>query len=101
MPRRLSLNPTDDRPKPCSGAGNAGDRSHRRRVPEDCVFLNIYLPPGKATSHRGDQASERPVMVWLHGGGFSSGQGSAYDPKPLVRENVVVVSINYRLGALG
>jgi para-nitrobenzyl esterase len=68
---------------------------------EDCLFLNIYLPPGKATSHRGDQASKLPVMVWLHGGGFSSGQGSAYDPTPLVRENVVVVTINYRLGALG
>ena len=68
---------------------------------EDCLFLNIYLPQGKVASHRGDQAGKLPVMVWLHGGGFSSGQGSAYDPTPLVRENVVVVTINYRLGALG
>ncbi|HUB11797.1 MAG TPA: carboxylesterase family protein [Acetobacteraceae bacterium] len=67
---------------------------------EDCLFLNIYAPA--ATS--GPQRWERklPVMVWIHGGGFTAGAGAAYDPTALVREgNVIVVTINYRLGALG
>jgi para-nitrobenzyl esterase len=41
-------------------------------------------------------------MVWVHGGGFTAGNGGAYDPTSLVKEgNVIVVTINYRLGALG
>ena len=61
------------------------------------LFLNVYAPEAASSS----QTHGLPVMVWIHGGGFSSGQGSAYDPTPLVRENVIVVTINYRLGALG
>ncbi|HTW72780.1 MAG TPA: carboxylesterase family protein [Acetobacteraceae bacterium] len=52
----------------------------------------------------GSQLWERklPVMVWIHGGGFTAGDGAAYDPTGLVQEgNVIVVTINYRLGALG
>jgi len=41
-------------------------------------------------------------MVWIHGGGFTAGDGAAYDPTGLVEEgNVIVATINYRLGALG
>jgi para-nitrobenzyl esterase len=67
---------------------------------EDCLFLNIYVP----TATGGSQLWQRklPVMVWIHGGGFTAGDGAAYDPTGLVQEgNVIVVTINYRLGALG
>lgn len=63
---------------------------------EDCLFLNVYTP-------RADDV-RRPVLFWIHGGGFSHGAGSqpTYDGGPLAeRGDVVVVTINYRLGALG
>ena len=60
---------------------------------EDCLYLNVYTP-----SHR---AHGRPVMVWIHGGSLVTGSGGLYDPIGLVRDGVVVVTINYRLGALG
>jgi len=66
---------------------------------EDCLVLNVWAPyPGM------DSYARRPVMVWLHGGAFTSGSGSAplYDGANLARRgNVVVVTINHRLGALG
>jgi para-nitrobenzyl esterase len=65
-------------------------------VNEDCLSLNVW------TSAR--SASERlPVMVWIHGGGFFRGSGSnpAYDGEALARRGVVLVTLNYRLGALG
>ncbi|MEU4483212.1 carboxylesterase family protein [Micromonospora sp. NPDC023966] len=62
---------------------------------EDCLYLNVTTPTG------GD-ARRLPVMVWLPGGGFVSGAGSDYDGTRLaVQGNVVVVTVNYRLGALG
>jgi para-nitrobenzyl esterase len=63
---------------------------------EDCLFLNVFTPAC--------DDSARPVMVWIHGGGFINGSGSTpwYDGTALVtRGDVVVVTINYRLGALG
>ena len=61
---------------------------------EDCLSANVWTPgPGS-----------RPVLVWLHGGGFTTGAGSlpVYDGATLVRRgDVVVVSLNYRLGAFG
>ncbi len=65
---------------------------------EDCLFLNIYTPLGKKTVKPHDRA----VMVWIHGGGLTKGAGSDYDPTPLVEGgDVIVVTINYRLGMLG
>ncbi|MFI7003323.1 carboxylesterase/lipase family protein [Nocardia sp. NPDC050175] len=62
---------------------------------EDCLFLNVSTPAGAA-------AQRRPVLVWIHGGAFVSGSGAEYDPSRLVRTgDMVVVTINYRLGALG
>lgn len=63
---------------------------------EDCLVLNVFTPGigGRGT---------RPVMVWLHGGGFATGSGSRpiYDGKNLARTgDVVVVSINHRLNVL-
>jgi para-nitrobenzyl esterase len=63
---------------------------------EDCLYLNVYAPAG--TSLRGGTL---PVMVWIHGGSFVSGESDDFDPAPLVRRGVIVVTLNYRLGALG
>lgn len=62
---------------------------------EDCLTLNIWTPAC-------DDA-ERPVMVWIHGGGFTTGGSSiaVYDGAALAGRGVVVVTLNYRLGALG
>ena len=62
---------------------------------EDCLYLNVYAPV--ARHHRGD----RPVMVWIHGGGLSLGESDDYDPAKLAADGTIVVTINYRLGALG
>ena len=60
---------------------------------EDCLSLNVYAP----------QAGERlPVIVWIHGGAFVAGGSNQYDGTRLAGEGpVVVVTLNYRLGALG
>ena len=63
---------------------------------EDCLYLNVWTP---ATDRK-----KRPVLVWIHGGGFSGGTGGTplYDGTSLAaRGDAVVVTINYRLGALG
>lgn len=61
---------------------------------EDCLFLNVVTP-----SIEGDH---RPVMVWIHGGGFGAGTANEYDGRVLARQgDVVVVTINYRLGPFG
>ena len=64
---------------------------------EDCLLLNIWSP--------GLDARKRPVMVWLHGGGFTSGSGhemKTYDGENLSRRgDVVVVSLNHRVGVAG
>ena len=63
---------------------------------EDCLFLNIYTP-STATAK-----SKLPVFIWIHGGALVSGAGSDYDPSAMVAENdIIVVTINYRLGSLG
>ncbi|XP_052891057.1 esterase E4-like [Anopheles moucheti] len=61
---------------------------------EDCLFLNVYSPSLIGT---------RPVMVFVHGGAYvgGSGDGALYDSRYFMPENVVVVTINYRLGVLG
>ena len=63
---------------------------------EDCLFLNVWTPALGA--------GKRPVMVWLHGGGFSTGSGSSliYDGINVCRRgDVVLVTINHRLGTTG
>jgi para-nitrobenzyl esterase len=62
---------------------------------EDCLTLNIFAP-AKATA-----ASNLPVMVWIHGGAFTSGSGRDFDGSALVQHGVVVVTVNYRLGYFG
>ncbi|XP_055624038.1 cholinesterase 2-like [Toxorhynchites rutilus septentrionalis] len=67
---------------------------------ENGLFLNIYTPK-LPTNDQSD--SMLPVMIWIHGGGFISGSADSfiYDPVYLVQEGVIVVTMNYRLGALG
>jgi para-nitrobenzyl esterase len=62
---------------------------------EDCLYLNVWTA-AKA-------GAARPVMVWIHGGGWTRGSGSlpTYDGSVLAGKGVVVVTANYRLGALG
>nr|XP_044617446.1 liver carboxylesterase 1-like isoform X4 [Equus asinus] len=63
---------------------------------EDCLYLNIYTPADLT------KKSRLPVMVWIHGGGLIIGGASSYDGLPLsALENVVVVTIQYRLGIWG
>jgi para-nitrobenzyl esterase len=62
---------------------------------ENCLFLNVYAP---AHSLRDGSL---PVMVWIHGGDLTAGESNDYNPAGLVRDGAVVVTINYRLGALG
>jgi para-nitrobenzyl esterase len=63
---------------------------------EDCLYLNVTVPRS-ATPRR-----PRPVMVWLHGGSLTKGAGSDYDATRLTtRGDVVVVTVNYRLGVFG
>jgi para-nitrobenzyl esterase len=63
---------------------------------ENCLYLNVYAPAGATT------ASNLPVMVWIHGGGLTTGSGQEYDASALVQSGkVVVVTFNYRLGVLG
>ena len=75
-----------------NGMPNVGGASGP--ISEDCLFLNIWAPL---------QSTKAPVMVWLHGGGNTSGAGSlgAYEGGAFTRDGVLLVTINYRLGALG
>jgi para-nitrobenzyl esterase len=88
---------------------------------EDCLFLNVFTPQrshrhdgedqhdsrgedrhdGRGDDHGGSRKHRHPVMVWIHGGGLTTGESDDYDPVRLVEEDTVVVTINYRLGILG
>ena len=63
---------------------------------EDCLYLNVWAPPASATG-------ARPVLVYFYGGGFVAGDGSEfrYDGASMARRGIVVVTVNYRLGAFG
>ena len=71
------------------------------RWSEDCLYLNISAP---VEALEANDSGDRAVMVWIHGGGYTSGQGAIpwYNGNRFAKNNdIVVVSINYRLGALG
>ena len=88
-------------PNPGQGSIVAGTFGHtctqgRATDSEDCLFLNVYAP-STATAR-----SKLPVFIWIHGGALVNGAGSDYDPSVMVAQNdIVVVTINYRLGSLG
>ena len=69
---------------------------------EDCLMLNVYVPES-VKNKNSTEAANLPVMVWIYGGGFTGGSYaySQYNPEHLVTKEVIVVAMNYRLGALG
>lgn len=85
--------PQDLRPRPSYARSWAVEQT----MGEDCLVLNIWTP-GLRDHHK------RPVMVWIHGGGFSTGSGAnpVYDGTNLARKgDVVVVTLNHRLNVFG
>lgn len=74
----------------CSQQGTFADLSA-----EDCLFVNVTTPTG-------DTGEGLPVMVWLHGGGYTKDGGDLYDAQRMASQgNVIVVTLNYRLGVFG
>ena len=65
---------------------------------EDCLFLNVFSPETKFLD-----GVKHPVMVWIHGGAFQFGSSDSnmFGPERLLEEDVVLVTLNYRLGPLG
>ncbi|XP_013191613.2 acylcarnitine hydrolase [Amyelois transitella] len=59
-----------------------------------CLTLNVYVPKSAATN-------KVPVFVWFYGGGFVFGNAGLYDGKLLVKHDIIVVAVNYRLGPYG
>jgi para-nitrobenzyl esterase len=85
--------PQEIRPRPSYAASWATEQT----MSEDCLVLNIWTPALR--DHH-----KRPVMVWFHGGGFSTGSGGnpVYDGTNLARKgDVVVVTVNHRLNIFG
>lgn len=62
------------------------------KVSEDCLYLNVFAPK---------DAKNLPVMVWIHGGSNLNGSGSIYNGAAFAKSGVVMVTLNYRMGALG
>ena len=81
-------------PQPVNADGKPNEGGAFGATSEDCLFLNVWAPKA---------AKKAPVLLWIHGGGNVVGAGSlgAYDGSAFVRDGVIVVSINYRLGLLG
>jgi len=62
---------------------------------EDCLFLNVFTPSLP------DISGGYPVLIWIHGGGFRRGAACQYEMRHLIKKELIVVSIQYRLGTLG
>lgn len=90
----LAFGPTAPQTRDNSGTTAAGAPAEQS---EDCLVLNVFTPGL-------NDGRKRPVMVWLHGGGFSSGSGSGriLDGTSLAKtQDVVIVTLNHRLNVLG
>ncbi|MEV8433292.1 carboxylesterase/lipase family protein [Streptomyces chartreusis] len=79
---------------PDGGPVLPGESNRTGSTVEDCLYLNVRTPA--RTSGR-----PLPVLVWLHGGANAYGAGSDYDGAALAAHGMVLVTVNYRLGALG
>jgi para-nitrobenzyl esterase len=88
------LDATKPRPQCMQDTGR--DPRVGKPTSENCLTLNVWTPA------RGKHGDKRPVMVWIHGGGFVNGNSDIYYARRLAAKGrIVVVTINYRLGALG
>ncbi|XP_046744929.1 venom carboxylesterase-6-like [Diprion similis] len=76
-------------------ASKAGSTDVKLFGSEDCLFLNVFAPIINSSN------SLLPVIFFIHGGSFRFGAGSQYQPDYLLDWNVVLITINYRLGPLG
>lgn len=83
---------------PCSQRNVLGDRSLLLGS-EDCLYLNVYTP--KLPSHPGHYPL--PVMIWIHGGSWLwwSGTRQHFNPSRFMNKDLILITINYRLGWLG
>jgi para-nitrobenzyl esterase len=89
-----TFSPTSMQIIPPALSGFGGEKPEP--MSEDCLYLNVWSPAA--------DDSKRPVMVWIHGGAFVTGSGSiaSYSGASFAeRHNIVVVTLNYRLGTLG
>ncbi len=90
-----------DATKPCKDCGQSGWGPNAPKMnpnsSEDCLFLNVWKPASSTAK------SKLPVMVWIHGGGFTGGSGSDAQNygHSLNKNGVILVNINYRLGRMG
>ena len=68
----------------------------KKPISEDCLYLNVWTGAKSAKE-------KRPVLVWIYGGGFTSGRSGApiYDGEAMAKKGIVFVSINYRVGIFG
>jgi para-nitrobenzyl esterase len=89
---RMAIFPGPSCPQPMNADGRPNSGGANGPTSEDCLQLNVYAPKA---------AKAAPVMVWIHGGGHRTGAGWIYDGQNFARDGVVLVTINYRLGALG
>ncbi|OZM73204.1 hypothetical protein CFN78_10050 [Amycolatopsis antarctica] len=84
-----------DASKPGTPCAQAPGEVAEGSLSEDCLYLNV-------TSPSGTKKGPKPVIVWVHGGGYFMGTGSNYGPQRLAEQgDAVVVTINYRLGVFG
>lgn len=81
---------------PCAQAPLRGMTVISDASREDCLYLNVWTPQVASVA-------KRPVVVWIHGGGFINGMGSSptYDGERFAAQGVILVTLNYRLGAFG
>ncbi|MER5216859.1 carboxylesterase family protein [Streptomyces sp. NPDC002838] len=79
------------------GFGVSLDTDDEAPFEEDCLYLNVCAPEDAA------EGARMPVQVWIHGGGYTVGSGAQFigDGAAVARRGIVVVTFNYRLGALG
>ncbi|CAL8114264.1 unnamed protein product [Orchesella dallaii] len=92
--------------RPAKAPGPICLQYHVRKVvritgEEDCLRLNIYSPALPSEFKGKAYKTGFPTLIWIHGGGYFFGAGSEFGPSYLLQEDVVLVTINYRLGVLG
>ena len=89
-------------PASCIQSQSSFGTLENSRISEDCLYLNVYTP--LLPAQRGQNVTHRPVAVYFYGGGFTKGTTAMidYDGGNFAsRNDIVIVTVNYRLGALG